>query len=266
MKSNISILGTLGLVMVLALIIGDRFFLKSNTADDHGQAVSLAENGSDSGMIIIEDGEVPLAATIPSGDKSAADDGHVSEKEFSETVLIQETAEPEKSSQKEATADKVQEHSEVLSCLIDGNHHGVWTDCGTYKVMKCADCAQEISERAYELSNGVYGYYNDAAAMLLFSRVNRGRPGFEFDGTLHEIAKERALDCAGDFSHDDMRTSGECIAKGQADADAAIAAWNASDYHRDLLINPMYTEGGSSCLWYDAGNGNMKSIWVMVMD
>lgn len=259
-----SILGTLGLVIVFSLIIGDRLFLKEETADDHGQAVAMANSSADGGMIIIEEGEVPLAAAIPTGGEETSGEA-VSEQERSETDLIQRTTAAGTDSQS-AETEKSQKDSGVLSCLIDGNHRGVWTDCGDYKVMKCADCAQEISERAYELSDGVYGYYNDAAAMLLFSEVNRGRPGFELGGTLHEIAKERALDCAGDFSHDDMRTSGECIAKGQADVDAAIAAWNASDYHRDLLINPMYTEGGSSCLWYDAGNGNMKSIWVMVMD
>ncbi len=259
-----SIIGTLGLILVFSLIIGDRFFLKEETADDHGQAVAMANSSADGGMIIIEEGEVPLAAAIPTGEEETSEET-VSEQERSETDLIQETATPGTSS-RAAETEKPQEDSGVLSCLIDGNHRGVWTDCGDYKVMKCADCAQEISERAYKLADGVYGYYSDTSAMLLFSKVNQGRPGFELDGTLHEVARERALDCAGDFSHDDMRTSGECIAKGQADADAAMAAWNASDYHRDLLINPMYTEGGSSCLWYDAGNGNMKSIWVMVMD
>ena len=259
-----SIIGTLGLIIVFALIIGDRFFLKEETADDHGQAVAMANSSADDGMIIIEEGEIPLAAAIPTGEEETSDEA-IPEQERSETDLIQETATPGTGS-RAAETEKPQEDSGVLSCLIDGNHCGVWTDCGDYKVMKCADCAQEISERAYKLADGVYGYYNDASAMLLFSEVNHGIPGFELDGTLHEVARERALDCAGDFSHDDMRTSGECIAKGQADASAAIAAWNASDYHRNLLINPMYTEGGSSCLWYDSGNGNMESIWVMVLD
>ena len=262
-----SIIGVLGLSIVLSLIFGGRFLVKEGTADDHGQTVSMANNKTDADVIIIEEDEVPLAAAIPLQEDEASDE-EVSEKDLSETELPQETATPEMISQAitAAETEKPQEDSGVLSCLIDGNHCGVWTDCGDYKVMKCADCAQEISERAYKLADGVYGYYNDASAMLLFSEVNHGRPGFELDGTLHEVARERALDCAGDFSHDDMRTSGECIAKGQADASAAIAAWNASDYHRNLLINPMYTEGGSSCLWYDAGNGNMESIWVMVLD
>ena len=265
MKKGILI--ALGTGIVLSLTFGGRFLVKEETADDHGQAVAMTNSSAGDGMIIIEEGEIPLAATVPTGEEGTSDE-EVSEQEQSETDLIQETAAPKVSSQT-ATAtetEKLQEDSEVLSCLIDGNHRSVWTDCGDYKVMKCADCAQEISERAYKLADGVYGYYNDASAMLLFSEVNRGRTGVELDGTLHEIAKERALGCAGDFSHDDMCTSGECIAKGQADADAAIAAWYASDYHRDLLINPVYTEGGSACLWYDAGDGNMKSIWVMVLD
>lgn len=222
-----SILGTLGLILVLFLVVGDRFFIKEETADDQGQTVAMADGGADAGMVIIEEGAVPLAASVPTGEE---------------------------------------EDSGALSCLIDGNHRGVWTDCGDYKVMKCADCAQEVSERAYKLSDGVYGYYSDAAAMLLFSKVNDGRPGFELDGTLHEAARERALESAGDFSGDDGSASGECIARGQTDADAAIAAWNASEYHRNLLINPMYTEGGCSCLWYDSGDGNMKPVWVMILD
>lgn len=230
MKRSISILGTTALIIALTLVVGDKFFLKSDAADDHGQAVLTADNGMDSGMIIIEDGEVPLAASVPLDGESA------------------------------------EESTEVMSCLIDGNHHGIWTDCGNYKAMKCADCAQEISERAYEISDGIYGYYNDAAAMLLFSEVNRTRPGFELDGTLHELAKERALVCAKNFGHDDMDTSGECIATGQETADDAIAAWNASADHRNLLMNPMNTEGGAACLWYDAGDGNMKSVWVMVLN
>lgn len=262
-----SIMGALGLIIVLSLIFGSRFFVKEETADDRGQAVTMASNAADADMIIIEEDEVPLAATIPSEEDGSSDE-EVPEKEVTETDLVQETAAPRESSQTitATETEKPQEDTGALSCLIDGNHRSVWTDCGDYKVMKCADCAQEISERAYKLTDGIYGYYSDDAAMLLFLEVNRGRPGFELDGTLHEIARERALDCAGDFSHDDMRTSGECIAKGQADADTAIAAWNASEYHRDLLFNPMYTEGGCSCLWYDAGNGNMKSVWVMVLD
>ena len=34
-----SIIGTSGLIIVFALIIGDRFFLKEETADDHGYEV-----------------------------------------------------------------------------------------------------------------------------------------------------------------------------------------------------------------------------------
>lgn len=262
-----SIIGTFGLIIVFSLIIGDRFFVNKELTADHGQEVAMADNEAGDGMIIIEEGEVPLAATIPLGDEEASRE-EASEKEPSETDVAKETAAPEISLQTETVEEtaKPQEDSGTLPCLIDGNHHGVWTDCGNYKVMKCTYCAQEISERAYELANGVYGYYSDDAAMFLFSKVNQGRPGFELDGMLHEVAKERALTCVGNFSHDDMSTSGECIATGQADAAAVVTAWNASDEHRELLINPMYTKGGSSCLWYDSGNGNMKSIWVMVMD
>lgn len=278
-------IGIFGLMTGLSLIIGGGILLKAENTGDYGQAAAMANNTEDAGMILIEEEEVPLAATIPSGEDEQplatavpAEDGRaseeeaseeeVSEEELPETDLVQETTAPKINRQPESMAEteEPQEESGVLPCLTDGNHHGVWTDCGDYKVMKCTDCGQEISERANRLADGVYGYYRDDAAMLLFAGVNRGRSGFELSGTLHEIAKERALDCADDFSHDDMRTFGECIAKGQADAEEAIASWNASEYHRDLLLSPMYTEGGSSCLWYDSGNGNMKSIWVMVLN
>ena len=45
-----SILGTLGLVIVFSLIIGDRLFLKEETADDHGQAVAMANSSADSAV------------------------------------------------------------------------------------------------------------------------------------------------------------------------------------------------------------------------
>lgn len=274
------IIGIFGLMTGLSLIIGGGILLKAENTDDYGQAVAMANNTEDAGMILIEEEEVPLAATIPSGEdelplatavpaeEGEASDEEVSEEELPENDLVQETTAPKINRQPESVAEteEPQEKSGVLPCLTDGNHHGVWTDCDDYKVMKCADCGQEISERANRLADGVYGYYHDDAAMLLFAGVNRGRSGFELSGTLHEIAKDRALDCVGDFSHDDMLTFGECIAKGQADAEEAIASWNASEYHRDLLFSPMYTEGGSSCLWYDSGNGNMKSIWVMVLN
>ena len=274
------IIGIFGLMTGLSLIIGGGILLKAENTDDYGQAVAMANNTEDAGMILIEEEEVPLTATIPSGEdemplatavpaeEGEASDEEVSEEELPENDLVQETTAPKINRQPESVAEteEPQEESGVLPCLTDGNHHGVWTDCGDYKVMKCADCGQEISERANRLADGVYGYYRDDAAMLLFAGVNRGRSGFELSGTLHEIAKDRALDCVGDFSHDDMLTFGECIAKGQADAEEAIASWNASEYHRDLLFSSMYTEGGSSCLWYDSGNGNMKSIWVMVLN
>ena len=41
-----SIIGTLGLIIVFALIIGDRFLLKEETADDHGQAVGRQKRKS----------------------------------------------------------------------------------------------------------------------------------------------------------------------------------------------------------------------------
>ena len=83
-----SILGTLGLVIVFSLIIGDRLFLKEETADDHGQAVAMANSSADGGMIIIEEGEVPLAAAIPTGGEETSGEA-VSEQERSETDLIQ---------------------------------------------------------------------------------------------------------------------------------------------------------------------------------
>lgn len=270
---NKSIIGILGLVISLSLIFSGLLFLKNEKTEDYGQAVATGGNTINEEMIVIEEDKVPLAATIPSeADKAVeeeiaeeAEEAVVEEiAEETEEALVEEDA--EETEEEIAEEVKIPQEPVAPSCLTEGNHHGVWTDCGDYRVMVCADCGQEISERAYRLTEGVYGYYRDDAAMQLFSKVNGVRRGFELNGTLHEVAKGRALACVGDFSHDNMSTLGECIAKGQEDAGTAVAEWNASEYHRDLLLDSLYTEGGSACLWYDSGNGNMKSVWVMVMN
>lgn len=272
MKKSISIIGTLGVILVLALVIGDNFILSNKKDVQSEQAAVNGGNMMVGGMVTIEDEQVALAATIPTGDAQASFEP---EQEIATPEAMQEEVQVQQDVQEVVPTEQVastepaapaEKKVEVPDCLIDGAHAGVWTDCGDYKVMKCSGCSQEIGQKAYDLGGGIYGYYDDAAATLLHSRVNKIRVSCELTADLNDIAKERALESVTDFSHDDMKTSGECIATGQADADAAVAAWNASDYHRSLLIDPVYYDGGVACLWYDAGGGNMKSVWVLVLD
>ena len=266
MKKSISIIGTLGVILVLALVIGDNFILSNKKDVQSEQAAVNGGNMMVGGMVTIEDEQVALAATIPTGDAQIsfeAEQELATPEAMQEEVQVQQSAQESVSTEPATPAEK---KVEVPNCLIDGVHVGVWTDCGDYKVMKCSGCSQEIGQKAYDLGGGIYGYYDDAAATLLHSRVNKIRVSCELTADLNDIAKERALESVTDFSHDDMKTSGECIATGQADADAAVAAWNASDYHRSLLIDPVYYDGGVACLWYDAGGGNMKSVWVLVLE
>lgn len=270
MKKSISIIGTLCVILVLALVVGDNFILSDKTDKQTEQSIEQATmNGGNmmmGGMVTIEDEEVALAATIPT-ESSEAQPAATEEVVGEQEMVTPEVVEVAEASAKQTgEAAPAEEKVEVPDCLIDGEHTGVWTDCGDYKVMKCSGCSQEVGQKAYDLGNGIYGYYDDAAATLLHSRVNKIRVSCELTADLNDIAKVRALECVTDFSHDDMRTLSECIAKGQADADSAVAAWNASDYHRSILIDPVYYDGGSACLWYDAGGGNMKSVWVLVLD
>lgn len=124
------------------------------------------------------------------------------------------------------------------------------------------------SMKVVDLGNGIYGYYDDAASAALLAKVNevRGDAAQELSPELDSVARERALACVSDFSHNGMQTSGECLAKGQKDAETVVSSWNASDYHRDLICNTSYTQGGAACLWYDSGNGVMESVWVLVLN
>ncbi len=275
MKKSISIIGTLGVILVLALVIGDNFIVSNKKDVQSEQSVERAAmNGGNmmvGGMVTIEDEQVALAATIPTeGEEMQPVATQTAEQEIATPEVAQEAEVTAQQSAQEVVPTKqeapVEKKVEVPDCLLDGAHAGVWTDCGDYKVMKCSGCSQEIGQKAYDLGGGIYGYYDDAAATLLHSRVNKIRVSCELTADLNDIAKIRALECVTDFNHDDMRTSSECIATGQADADAAVAAWNASDYHRSLLIDPVYYDGGAACLWYDAGGGNMKAVWVLVLD
>ena len=250
-----SILFTCAFVIVLSLIVGDRFLLKLDSSGSENQTeMAAGAEAPVSGLVTIEDEAVPLAATVS---EAVIEDAAEAEGEEVEKAVA--------GVQREFNAEQSGE-VEIPSCLLGGDHNNVWTDCGDYKVMKCSGCGQETGNKATNLGNGVFGYYDDAAAALLFNRTNDVRIGCELQGGLDDMARERALACASDFSHSDMQTAGECIAKGQSDADAVMDAWKTSEYHRNLLIDPIYLDGGTACLWYDAGDGNMQSIWVLVMD
>ena len=269
-----SIIITFGAVLVLAILIGDGS-RKGAAKEGSDRAYQAAANQTENtGMITIEDEAVPMAASVPtnSAEEVQEDTAEVKEESLSteetENTNIESTN--TESTKASASAEQPQEAQseevEISPCLLGGAHTTVWTDFGDYKVMKCTGCGQEIGGRAVNLGDGIYGYYDDAMAKSLFEGVNQIRIGCTLEETLNETAKSRALDCAGNFSHNEMVTDSECIAKGQQSADGAVKAWNASSYHRSLLIDPMYLEGGTACLWYDSGDGTMQPIWVLVLD
>lgn len=249
-----SIIATTAAVAALTLVIGDRGipFGKESGPDIESARNAETVTEPQNGMIVIEEERVPLAAGI---DEAA--EGNVEE-------VSKET--PANESEEQMSAGTEEKTVEVPSCLIDGEHNTVWTDLGDYRVLKCADCKQEIGNRAEIIADGVYGYYDDAAAALLFSRVNDMRTGCILSDDLGDIASQRALEYAKNTDPGKMRTKAECIAIGQGDADSALAVWSGSDSYSNYLIDPVYTEGGCACLWYDAGEGKLQPIWILALN
>lgn len=165
-----------------------------------------------------------------------------------------------------------------------GAHNYAWETSGNTRTMKCAGCgAKGITEQNY---GGIWGYYDDGAAATLFSLVNAERNSagtvIEDDwgnvidtinvpalsGGLESIAKQRAVECATNFSHEGLKTANECLASGQGSAQGAYENWCYSSTHAKTMINADYTQGGTACFWYDAdGSGqNLYPIWVLVVN
>ena len=70
-------------------------------------------------------------------------------------------------------------NTELETAIIEksSDHTYTWTHVanGDYKVNICSGCGTESGNRAYNLGNGIYGYYDDIAAEELFGWVNKQR-------------------------------------------------------------------------------------------
>ena len=231
-----SILGIALVVVVLALLLGEKNYLSQK--EDEGlyyasiieevtypQEISeemvLPAQFPEEGMtIVIEDTQVPLAATVP-----------------------------EENKQEESVTVKAQ----------------------TSKVPVGVSKTEMKTESRYsDLGGGVYGYYDEKAAEELIAQVNvmrlSGQSTSALNAELNDVAKKRALACVNDFSHNGMETAAECMAVGQKDAAAVVTAWYASDVHRGYISDAIYSQAGAACICYEKSDGQMQTVWVLVLN
>ena len=150
--------------------------------------------------------------------------------------------------------------------------------------MKCSCGETGITEECY---NGVWGYFDKAAAEELYYWVNEQRAATQygvvdddgnpigiatvpaltnFDG-LYATAKQRAAELATNFSHN-LKTDNENIARGCENAQACAEAWCYSNDHLRTMINEIYTQGSCAVFYYDAdGSGqNLYPVYVLVVN
>lgn len=128
----------------------------------------------------------------------------------------------------------------------------------------------EVQSNLEDLGGGVRGYYDDDAAEILLGQINTLRSSAKetpvLAAELNDVARRRALSCIKDFSHNGMETASECMAIGQQTPASVITSWYASDDHRTFISDPAYTQAGAACIRYDKGNGQMQTIWVLVLN
>ena len=232
-----SILGIALVVVVLALLLGEKNYLSQK--EDEGlyyasiieevtypqeiseEMVMPAQFPEEGTFVVIEDTEVPLAATVPDENKP---------KEKPITVK-----------------------AEVPNVSVETVKNEVKTE-----------------SKYSDLGGGVYGYYDEKAAEELIAQVNilriSGQSAPALNAELNDVAKKRALACVNDFSHNGMETAAECIAVGQKDAAAVVAAWYASDVHRGYISDAIYSQAGAACICYEKSDGQMQTVWVLVLN
>lgn len=269
-----SVLGLFVTVVVLALLFGEKNYVPEGAEENIYQAkvaesvtnlpeeeeipeagygfesdsfseieyefVKAAEFPQEGNVIIIEDEDVPLAA-VPEVKKA--------------------DVQPEKNAdaQTEKKADVPSEKAEVQP---------------KKKVTPVPVEAEPVDTTSQsnleDLGGGVRGYYDEEAASTLLAQINVMRSGSKetpaLSAELNDVARRRALSCVKDFSHNGMETASECMAIGQQDAAAVITSWYASDDHRTFISDPAYTQAGAACIKYDKGNGQMQTIWVLVLN
>lgn len=273
-----SILGVCGTVAVLALLFCEKSHMpetteeKANTAGNITypvESVSLAENEheivkaaefpQEGSTIVIEDDEVPLAAMPTAKEQGIETEGKMSFDGQSKSS--DSDAEDVKTDQAESKTPVPVKKEAAVKKTESAKQQAPVT-------FKTGNAEQE--SKLEDLGGGVCGYYDEEASEALLAQINTMRSGAPSAGTLsaelNDIARRRALSCVKEFSHNGMETASECIAIGQADAAGVVTSWYASDDHRTYMSDPAYTQAGAACIRYDKGNGQMQTIWVLVLN
>ena len=167
----------------------------------------------------------------------------------------------------------------------DHNYKWEYSENNTKRTMKCSCGETGTTEEYY---NGVWGYFDRAAAEELYYWVNEQRAATQygvtdvfgnpigiatvpaltnFDG-LYETAKLRVTDIVKDYSHNGMRTDNENLAGGAPNAQACYEAWCYSATHARTLSNHIYTKGSCAVFYHDAnGTGeNLYPYYVLIVN
>lgn len=223
-------------------------------SEEEYEIVKAAEFPEEKDMILIEDEKVPLAA-MPVEKEDA---GKVAAEPQSDTPV---TVQDERKSQGAVSTQEIQNTQNA-----EKSRDAV----GKQNTQKQQVDQEKTDSKTENLGGGIYGYYDEQASAALLSQINKMRTGAAgvgaLSGELNDIAEKRALSCIKDFSHNGMETAGECMAIGQADAAGVITSWYASDDHRTYVSDPAYTQAGTACIRYDKGNGEIQTIWVLVLN
>lgn len=244
-------------------------------SEEEYEIVKAAEFPEEKDMILIEDEKVPLAA-MPVEKEDA---GRVAAEPQSDTPVTAQDV------QKSQGAVSTQEIQNTQNAEKSGDAVGAQDTQNAEKsrdavgaqstqkgqnIQKQQDNQEKTDSKTENLGGGIYGYYDEQASAALLSQINKMRTGAAgvgaLSGELNDIAEKRALSCIKDFSHNGMETAGECMAIGQADAAGVLTSWYASDDHRTYVSDPAYTQAGTACIRYDKGNGEIQTIWVLVLN
>ena len=155
----------------------------------------------------------------------------------------------------------------------------------TKRTLKCTCGSTGITEEYY---NGVWGYFDRAAAENLYYWVNAQRMSGEYLETdvfgnpigvtnvpaltgfdsLYETAKQRATDIVKNYSHDGMKTDNENISNGWENSQACYEAWFFSTTHARTMTNQIYKTGSCAVFYYDSDNSgtNLYPYYVLVVN
>lgn len=222
------------------------------------EIVKAAEFPVEKNTIVIEEEQVPLAA-LPIEAETAEENA-----EETAAAVQGNTAGTVRNAVSVEETEKTQDSVSIRDANESQNA------ASTQDAQKQQTDQNGTDSKAEDLGNGIYGYYDEQASLALLTQINKMRTEAAgvsaLTGELNDIAEKRALSCIKDFSHNGMETAGECMAIGQADAAGVITSWYASDDHRTYVSDPAYTQAGTACIRYDKGNGEIQTIWVLVLN